>query len=470
MLFVEFRFFIFFLIVAAVFWAITNNNWRKVWLLAASYVFYGAWDWRFLSLILYCSVLNYVLALVAARNRPDAPIRTWLLWISVVGNLSVLFFFKYFNFFAGSLTDLAASFGAGVSPVTLELVLPVGISFYTFQAMSYYFDVHRNKIRAESSFLNVALYIGFFPQLVAGPIVRAADFLPQLERRRYFSDVRVRACVLLFLAGFFKKACIADNLAPLVDAVFAAPELYDTASIIAGVVFYAVQIYGDFSGYSDMAIATAGLLGYHIPINFNAPYFSVNITDFWRRWHISLSSWLRDYLYIPLGGSRFGPRLRDRNLMLTMVLGGLWHGASYNFIIWGFLHGLALIVRREWAARTGTLGQKVPFAPFFSGLLTFYWVCIAWIFFRAKDLPAALEITQAFTTLQAEGDVSLDVGLWWVWLAALATLQWAEKKFQLSQRIEALSWQIFYGSAGATAAILIGLVPTGYRPFIYFQF
>jgi D-alanyl-lipoteichoic acid acyltransferase DltB (MBOAT superfamily) len=336
--------------------------------------------------------------------------------------------------------------------------------------MSYFFDVYRKEIPAEKSIIDVSLYIAFFPQLVAGPIVRAADFLPQLTRRRFFSDVNLRGSLLLFAIGFIKKACIADGLAPYVDRVFADPASFDAISIFSAVIFYAMQIYCDFSGYSDMAIAAAGLLGYHLVINFRAPYLSANITEFWRRWHISLSTWLRDYLYIPLGGNRHGPRRRDRNLMLTMVLGGLWHGASYNFIVWGFMHGLALIVRREWAAHRPAIGSPLPLSRFFSGLLTFYWVCIAWIFFRATTLPAALDITYTFVTLRSPGTEHVPLGAPWIAVVLLMAAQWADQKYGIVKRIESVSWPAFYGGLGTATAFALALVPGGARPFIYFQF
>ena len=470
MLFIELQFLLFFAIVAGIYWTLTANGARKWLLLAASYVFYGAWDWRFLGLILYCTAVCYATALLADRRTGGERLRPWLLATAVFANLSVLFFFKYFGFFTTSLADLAQALGVELSPVTLNVVLPVGISFYTFQAMSYYLDVHRGALKAETSFRNVALYIAFFPQLVAGPIVRAADFLPQLHRRRFFADVPVRAAVVLFLIGFFKKACVSDNIAPLVDQVFADPAAYDAVSIVAATVFYAVQIYCDFSGYSDMAIATAGLFGYHLIPNFDAPYFAANITEFWRRWHISLSSWLRDYLYIPLGGNRHGQWKRQRNLMLTMLLGGLWHGASYNFVIWGALHGLALVVHHGWTAlrERGATAWRLP-QPV-GVLVTFYWVCIAWIFFRAETLDQALSIVTTFVTLTSAGTEHLAVGPWWGLVALLASLQWLDKKVGLAALVARASAPRFYAGAGAAAAVLIGLVPIGYRPFIYFQF
>jgi D-alanyl-lipoteichoic acid acyltransferase DltB (MBOAT superfamily) len=470
MLFIEPVFFVFFAVVAASYWFLSSNAARKWLLLGASYIFYGAWDWRFLGLILFCTVLSHATALLTDRRVGGDRLRPWICAVAVTANLSVLFFFKYFGFFTGAFADFAGMFGAQVNPVTLNVLLPVGISFYTFQAMSYYLDVHRGTLRAEPSFRDVALYIAFFPQLVAGPIVRAADFLPQLHRRRFLADVPFRASLLLFLVGFFKKACVSDNIAPLVDQVFADPASHDSISVVAATLFYAVQIYCDFSGYSDMAIAAAGLLGYHLIPNFDAPYFAANITEFWRRWHISLSSWLRDYLYIPLGGNRHGPWKRHRNLMLTMLLGGLWHGASYNFVIWGAMHGLALIVHHGWQGlRAGT--SRAPRLPTALGtLVTFYWVCIAWIFFRAATLEQALAMTATFVTLESPGSVHLDVGPWWGILAVLALAQWLDRKIGLATLISRASSPVFYAGAGGAAALLIAFVPTGYRPFIYFQF
>ena len=470
MLFIEPQFLVFFAIVAGLYWTLTANGTRKWLLLGASYVFYGAWDWRFLGLILYCTAVCYATALLTDRRSGGERFRPWLLTTAITANLSVLFFFKYFGFFADALVDLAAAFGLSVSPVTLNVVLPVGISFYTFQAMSYYLDVHRGALKAETSFHNVALYIGFFPQLVAGPIVRAADFLPQLHRRRFFADVPLRASMTLFLIGFFKKACVSDNIAPLVDRVFADPAAYDAVSIVAATVFYAVQIYCDFSGYSDMAIATAGVLGYRLVPNFDAPYLSPNITAFWRRWHISLSSWLRDYLYIPLGGNRFGAWKRHRNLMITMLLGGLWHGASYTFVIWGVLHGAALIVHHGWTAFAARTAMRWRLPAPLGVAMTFYWVCIAWIFFRAGTLDQALAMTKTFVTLHSSGSQHLDVGPWWGVVAVLAVAQWLDKKEGLATLIARASPPTFYAGVGVAAAILIGLVPTDYRPFIYFQF
>ncbi|MEE9381359.1 MAG: MBOAT family O-acyltransferase, partial [Hyphomonadaceae bacterium] len=465
-----FRFFAFFALVFGLYWALRDNRHRKSLLLLASYVFYGAWDWRFLGLILFITIVSYLVGNAVRRDGvTDRARRTWLTF-GILSSLGVLFTFKYFNFFADSFADLAGVIGLPAGQVTLNLVLPVGISFYTFQAISYMVDVARGSVKADRSKLDVAFYIAFFPQLVAGPIVRAADFIPQMETARLWKDVNVRACLALFLIGFIKKACISDNIAPYVDVIFASPETFNAASIVAGVLLYATQIYCDFSGYSDMAIAIAGLLGYKFQANFDSPYFSPNIQDFWRRWHISLSSWLRDYLYIPLGGNRQGEARRNVNLMTTMVLGGLWHGASFNFIIWGVLHGGALTVERVWNRfvsprfpAMGTLGTVLGVA------VTFYWVCLAWIFFRAADLPAALGMAKTYLTWTSDGTRSLALYMWTL-IAVLGIVHYLGHRYDALGRLSRLKPQSFAITYGVLFAVALSFVPLGSRPFIYFQF
>jgi D-alanyl-lipoteichoic acid acyltransferase DltB (MBOAT superfamily) len=354
--------------------------------------------------------------------------------------------------------------------VTLNLVLPVGISFYTFQAISYMVDVHRGVIGARRSFLDVAFYIAFFPQLVAGPIVRASDFIPQMDTARKWSDVAVRASVALFLVGFFKKACISDNIAPYVDQIFSDPSTYTAHSVIAGVLLYGIQIYCDFSGYSDMAIATAALLGYKFPANFDSPYLSANIQDFWRRWHISLSSWLRDYLYIPLGGNRKGNMRRDVNLMTTMVLGGLWHGASFNFIIWGFLHGLALMVERTWSDMVAKRVKPLGAIGIVLGTaITYYWVNLAWIFFRAPNLDEALAITKTYATFSSAGTQNLPA-IVWPFIVGISVFHFISHRFKIGEMLGRVPPVGFALATGSLAALALSFVPLGYRPFIYFQF
>jgi alginate O-acetyltransferase complex protein AlgI len=404
-LFVEFRFVWIFAIIFAVHWALRANTARKVWLLIASHAFYscffigdpfvffpnlfaGAWDrlpvgWWFPALLWFSTIMDYIVGVGIEGAKNERGRRLWVL-VSIFINLGVLAFFKYYGFFEENVRMVIAWLGLTPSWEPLNIFLPYGISFYTFQSLSYSIEVYRRHLPAERSFLNLAFFIAFFPQVVAGPIVRAMSFLPQARERKYWANVDVRGCLTLFFIGFVKKACVGDTLAGVVDPYFAAPQDYNAFSAWMAVLCYAGQIYCDFSGYSDMAIAVARLLGYELVLNFNFPYFAKNITDFWRRWHISLSSWLRDYLYISLGGNRGSRLFTYRNLMLTMLLGGLWHGASWAFIVWGGLHGIALIFHREWTQRANPAllsGVKWMAIP-----LTFYWVLITWVPFRASDV------------------------------------------------------------------------------------
>ncbi|HLZ67182.1 MAG TPA: MBOAT family protein [Aliidongia sp.] len=468
MLFIEPRFFLFYAIVFALYWTLRRNGQRKLLLLVASYVFYGAWDARFTLLLGFSTLFDYLTGLAMART-PNPGRRRLLIAFSVSVNLGLLSIFKYFNFFADSFAVLLHSLGVAVNPVTVHIILPVGISFYTFQSLSYTIDIYRGRMPARRSLLDYATFVAFFPQLVAGPIVRAYDFLPQLDAPRRFADVPVRPALILFFFGFVKKACVSDNVAPYVDAAFAHAGDYSGPSIVAAVLLYAVQIYCDFSGYTDMAIAVAKLLGYDLTINFRQPYFAADIGDFWRRWHISLSSWLRDYLYISLGGNRGGRLMTCRNLMLTMMLGGLWHGASWNFVIWGTLHGGALVIHKEYAARRSATLAARPLYRAGAWLLTLWWVCFAWIFFRATTLPDAARIARTFVTLSGGGTEDIAT------LAApvilgLALLHWLEARKLISGPLQRLSPPAFYAAAGTLCGLMLALVPTTYRPFIYFQF
>ena len=486
MIFTEFRFFLFFGLVFGVYWALRNNGWRKSWILLCSYAFYGAWDWRFLSLIIGSTLVDYVVGLNLIKTDSQRVRRGWLM-LSLLVNLGALAFFKYAGFFAESAVGFFGWLGLPVNSVTLSIVLPVGISFYTFQTLSYSLDIYAGKLEPKKSLLDLATFVAFFPQLVAGPIVRAADFLPQLDVARSFSQVNVRACLTLFMVGFFKKACVSDNLAPIVDRYFAEPGAFDALSGWIGVLSYTVQIYCDFSGYSDMAIACAGLLGYELCENFNFPYFASSITDFWRRWHISLSTWLKDYLYIPLGGNRGGQLFTYRNLLLTMVLGGLWHGAAWTFVVWGALHGGALIAHKEWSKwmkqrpafdgdiRTQSVAtlkrkpQMPQWAQILSWALTFYWVCITWVFFRADSFASAMTVLRSFVLFESLGAQQISAGVL-AFLAALLALHWLTMKKVWTGAIAQLPTQLFAVGYGFAAAIILTLVPVGYTAFIYFQF
>jgi alginate O-acetyltransferase complex protein AlgI len=468
MLFVEFRFFWFFLAVFAVYWSLRRNDSRKIWLLVCSYFFYAAWNWKFLFLIMASSALDYFVGTMMSRTENPRARRGWLI-VSLCANLGTIAFFKYYNFFVTSAAALLEWLGLPASLHTLNIVIPVGVSFYTFHSMSYTIDVYRGKLKAVSSILDLACFIGFFPQMVAGPIVRASAFLPQLQTIRKFADVDARGALVLFLTGFIKKACIADAVSPFVDRYFAAPGNFTAASAWVAVLFYAIQIYCDFSGYTDMAIATAGLLGYQLPVNFRFPYFASNISDFWHRWHISLSSWLRDYLYIPLGGNRGPAWFVYRNIMITMLLGGLWHGGAWTFVIWGGLHGVALIIHREWVRRTEGKTFAQSLMRWLAWPLTVYWVCVAWIFFRAVDLPHAVPALRSFLFLPS-GDTE-DLGAWMLWIvAALGLVHWLNFRGAFSEWWRHPPAPAFAAGYGCAFAVVLLFIPPHYAPFIYFQF
>jgi alginate O-acetyltransferase complex protein AlgI len=462
MLFVEFRFFWFFAIVFAVYWTLRENRARKIWLLVVSYIFYAAWNWKFVFLLIASSLLDYFVGTMLARTSDPRARRAWLI-LSLTANLGTIAFFKYCNFFIESAATLLTWLGLPASLHTLHIIIPVGVSFYTFHSMSYTIDVYRGRMQPVRSVLDVCAFIGFFPQMVAGPIVRAVLFLPQLETARRFENVDVRGALVLFLGGFVKKACIADAVAPFSDKYFAAPEHFTAGSAWVGTLFYAIQIYCDFSGYTDMAIAAARLLGYELTINFNFPYFARDIADFWHRWHISLSTWLRDYLYIPLGGNRGPQWFVYRNIMITMLLGGLWHGGAWTFVIWGGLHGIALVVHREWQR----LGRALPLPV--SWLLTIYWVCGAWIFFRAGTLERALVATKSFVFFQSPGTETIGTSMLLV-VVALGFVHWINFRSVFRDWWRRVPTPVFAAGFGCTAAIVLLFIPPHYAPFIYFQF
>jgi alginate O-acetyltransferase complex protein AlgI len=376
-----------------------NRQQKHIVLLTASYIFYAYWDVRFLLLLIFQTYISYLFAIKIEHTIDRQKAKRWMTF-GVSISLSLLGFFKYFNFFVGSFAHTFGinSFGA------LNIILPVGISFYTFQALSYLIDVYRGKLKACDQFVKISLYIAFFPQLVAGPIVRATDFLPQLEQDRQMNRTNLSEGSQIFLFGLIKKIIIADRLAVCVDAVFASPKSYSGLSIFLAVIAYSIQIYCDFSGYSDMAIGIAKTLGYDLCKNFDMPYLSRNPTEFWQRWHISLSAWLRDYLYIPLGGNRKGKTRTKINLMLTMLLGGLWHGANWQMVFWGMLHGGALVVHKTFYEQVKLRGihlhnktaKQVVSAVSMIGMYLF--TCLCWVFFRAQSFSDAIVILTRIVT------------------------------------------------------------------------
>ena len=472
MIFTELRFLGFFFLVFALHWGVSSRRGRHAVLLVASYVFYGAWDIRFLALIAFSTTVDYTLGRLMERTEDERRRRS-LIGLSLIVNLGLLGTFKYFNFFAASLADLLRLVGFAASQPTLQLILPVGISFYTFQSISYTVDVYRRKLKAERDPLTFATFVAFFPQLVAGPIVRAIDFLPQMATVRRLADVAWRPLLLLFLAGYAKKAVLSDNLAPYVDAFFGAPAAFDGPSHLLGIVLYAAQIYCDFSGYSDMAIATAGLLGYRLSQNFDQPYAATSPREFWRRWHISLSTWLRDYLYIPLGGSRCSPTRMQLNLLVTMLLGGLWHGAAWTFIVWGALHGFALVANHHWNQLRGPAAPAASPAEALGGwLVTMAIVLIGWVFFRAASVSDAFAVLRG--SVAATGTRTLP-GVLWAYLGAAFVLHllWARWPAAVSgaqERIGRITWPRFAVGYGCLVGLMLYFVNTNYRAFIYFQF
>jgi len=376
MLFNSLAFLLFFPLVFIIYWAIPTKKVKlqNLVLLLASYVFYGWWDWRFLSLIAFSTLVDFFIGLAISKHEGRK--RHFFLMISVFTNLGLLGVFKYFNFFIESFLAIGESIGYTPGFTTLNIILPVGISFYTFQTMSYSIDIYRKEISPTKNFIAFASFVALFPQLVAGPIERASNLVPQLLNQRYWSHNKFKDGFFQILVGFFRKVVVADSIGSLIDGIYNAPDIHNATSIVMAVVLYSFQIYFDFSGYSDIAIGTAKLLGFEFKPNFNLPYFSSSITEFWRRWHISLSSWLRDYLYIPLGGNRKGLVKQYRNLFITMFLGGLWHGSSWNFVVWGSLHGILLAVEK----RFNLIPNKYRF---FNNILVFAIVTFIWIFFRS---------------------------------------------------------------------------------------
>jgi alginate O-acetyltransferase complex protein AlgI len=392
MVFTSFAFLIFAAVFLPVFF-VARGAWQRLVTLVASYVFYGWWDWRFLFLLGTSTVVDYTIGrLIAASEDPKR--RRALVGLSVAANLGYLGFFKYCNFFADSLRVALMQFGMEADWATLHIILPAGISFYTFQSMSYTIDVYRGRIPVERSFLTFATFISLFPQLVAGPIVRARWLLPQIRRTQHFSWPNIFLGLEMIVGGYFMKMVLADNLSPYVSAMFDLPYAYGALALLLSVVFFAFQIYGDFAGYSLIAIGVARMMGYSFPANFRRPYFAASFSEFWTRWHISLSTWLRDYLYIGLGGNRHGTAKTYRNLAATMLLGGLWHGANWTFVIWGGLHGIYLIAQRALGFRTPLIVQRIPdpIRRLPAIMVVFTMVCIAWVFFRAGSFGAATTI------------------------------------------------------------------------------
>ena len=506
----------FFLPVAlGLYWLIRRHREQNILLLIASYAFYGAWDYRFLGLMLVSTITDFTVGRMLARTD-DERRRKRIFVVSLLVNLGILGFFKYFNFFTDSAVALFERVGITLDAPTLEILLPIGISFDTFHGISYTFDVYRRQIAPTENLINFALFVAYFPQLVAGPIGRAQVQLPQFENPRTPPAWdRVRGAVFLILLGLFKKVAIADALAPYVNSAFGDAGSAGAAQLLVGAYAFALQIYGDFSGYSDIARGSSRLFGIELLRNFDQPYLSRNITMFWRTWHISLSTWLRDYLYVPLGGNRRSKIATYRNLLLTMLLGGLWHGASWTFVIWGGLHGLFLAVHRAFSARaraaapvggpTGAvpLGSEAGGAVRASGepdeappdtpaepasaidrwtpprfsprdilpaLGTFHLVCFAWVFFRADGFNQAFDYLAGIFTLRG-GALSKDAIATLLFAAiAVAVIDVVQRNGR--SEIAMLRWRPIARGVVFAAFVVPIIVFSGGTPvpFIYFQF
>jgi alginate O-acetyltransferase complex protein AlgI len=395
MLFISWEFVVFLVLVLAGLRVMPTRESRQGLLLVASAVFYGSHTPWYLLILAAPSLIDFACAVRIEDSDDQKTRKRWLI-LSLVSNLGLLGYFKYADFFADSIGQLI-----GVPTVPLGLALPLGISFFTFKTMSYTIDIYRREIPACRSMWRYAMFVSYFPELVAGPIVRASVFLPQMNRALEPSLERATVGLQLILLGVTKKLFVADRLATLVNPVFAAPEAYSQFTVLSAVIAYSLQIYCDFSGYSDMAIGISRIIGFDLPENFNMPYLATSITEFWRRWHITLSQWLRDYLYIPLGGNRKGKRRTYINLMLTMLLGGLWHGAAWTFVAWGLLHGVGLAVNKIWTERVSH-GRR-PFHGIVGWLTTYSFVCVAWIFFRAPDFSMAMVVIRKIAGLEPGG-------------------------------------------------------------------
>jgi len=473
MLFNSAHFLLFFPAVLIIYWSVrTLPRLRIAVLLAASFYFYASWSMVYALMMLGMTAVDYVVANRIAASSTQKT-KKWWLTISIVSNLGALFGFKYYNFLADNFAALAASLGYSISIKHHSLELPLGISFFTFEALSYTVDVYRGAIQPAKSFARFALFISFFPRLIAGPIIRAATFLPQIDILPKWDDHRAQHGLSLILAGLFKKICIADVLATtLVDPVFADPAAHGSWTLWMAMYGYAFQIYYDFSGYSSVAIGAAKMLGFELPINFNRPYLATSLRDFWRRWHISLSTWLRDYLYIPLGGGRGSAWRAARNLAIVMVLGGLWHGAAWGFVLWGAVHGLLLGAGRIFHAATcidaDREGQPLV-SRFARVLVTFHFVAGCFVLFRAVDfqtcatfLGRMLSFEAALQAVSPLGYAVLILGV----LLELVPRDWARRIGGLADLVPAP----IQGGLIAACLLLFTVLSESAAPFIYFQF
>ena len=458
MLFHTWTFFLFFALIYPVYLAVKGTRYRVPWLLCVSYLFYGWWNPLYLLLIFYASLVDYLAVMGMARSRRRG---VWLA-LSVVNNLTLLGFFKYAGFVTNSLNALFARLGIDYALPVPDVLLPVGISFFVFQSMSYTIDFYRGEVEKESNFLRYATFVSLFPQLVAGPIERARNLLPQLKRTPRITASDAADGLSLFVVGLFKKVALADYLALYVDKVYATPDRFEAPALILATFAFAWQIYFDFSGYTDMARGVGRLLGIRLMLNFNNPYLATGLGDFWRRWHISLSTWFKDYVYIPLGGNRRGVFSTYRNMALTMLISGLWHGASWTFVAWGAVHAAGRVATRRLES-TAWYRERVPVPV--KRVLVFLFVTFAWIFFRSESFEDAWTVlgkTTAFAFSDPRFPLLALFLIFCVWFYQLLFESPARRILRWTPvRIALVVFMIFYlGVAGGT----------GEQAFIYFQF
>jgi D-alanyl-lipoteichoic acid acyltransferase DltB (MBOAT superfamily) len=482
MLFNTIDFALFLPIVFFLYWFLTDKNLKlqNLLIVISSYIFYGWWDWRFLLLILFSTLIDYIIGLQLAKQE-DKQHRKILLWASLVVNLGFLGFFKYYNFFLDNFTTAFSFFGADIKSNSLSIILPIGISFYTFQTLSYTIDIYKKNLQPTKDFLAFAAFVSFFPQLVAGPIERASNLLPQFYKKRKFNYHLAVDGMQQIVWGLFKKMVIADNCAEYADVIFDNSADYSGSTLVLGAVFFAFQIYGDFSGYSDIAIGTSRLFGFNLKQNFAFPYFSRDIAEFWRRWHISLSTWFRDYLYIPLGGSRVGAWKKVRNIFIIFIVSGFWHGANWTFIVWGTLNAvyfLPVLLSNNNRKNLDSVakGKYFPTIKELSSMfITFALTLLGWIFFRAESLQHAFQYISEimsyslfdmpyFMGIRKAGMVSILIVFFLLieWLGR--EQQYAIEKMNLPKN-KIFKWVFYY-----SIVMLIFLYGTTSNDFIYFQF
>jgi alginate O-acetyltransferase complex protein AlgI len=478
MLFNSIQFAFFLPIVFILYWFATNKTLRlqNLLLLFSSYVFYGWWDYRFLFLLIFSTLLDYFTGLQMEKAQDRKSKKVWF-WLSIIVNLGFLAFFKYYNFFITSFSDLIASFGFKANPWTLKIILPVGISFYTFHGMSYVIDIYYDRIKPTKKFIDYALFVSFFPLLVAGPIERATHLLPQIQRKRIFDYSMAVDGLRQILWGLFKKIVIADNCATYANDVFNNSHGQNGSTLLLGAMFFAIQIYGDFSGYSDIALGVAKLFGIELLRNFAFPYFSRDIAEFWRRWHISLTTWFRDYVYIPLGGSRGSTFIKIRNTFIIFLLSGFWHGANWTFIVWGFLNAiyfvpLLLLKKNRIYTNTVAEGKLLPsIKESLQMLITFFLTTVAWIFFRARSIKDGIEYLQGVFSKSALRTPQIPPISLCIFVALFFITEWLQRNKQHALQFDGLkiprviSWSIYY------CIIVITILFGGQQQeFIYFQF